>query len=235
VPRKRTILGFAVRALILYGLLVAPWPGVASGFRSVYCWCASAALGSLARNVSVYLEPAERKAAVYDCQLRVINRQTGGGYMLAVHSRTEAYVPLAVLLSLVLATPIPWRRRLRSLAMGLAALLAVMFCRHIVMVLFAASQPSAGLVHAAYPWDKVLTVAMKIAAADIVMSMGITFLVWLVVCFRLRDWESLAEPETKRVARAGPSEEGESGGAEVAAQKKRRRRRNRLERSADSS
>ena len=71
----------------------------------------------------------------------------------------------------------------------------------------------------------VLATGKILAVDDIVMSMAASFLVWLVVCFRPREWElriGSAEQETVSTA----STEGTAGTSAPRGAKRKRRRRN---------
>jgi len=235
VRRRSSILAFLGRLIVLYGLLIAPWPGVESGFLSVYCACASAVFGSMVRGGAVTLYPAESPTVSYDGFLRVTNRRTGGAYILGVHSRTEAYLPLAVFIALAMATSLPWRRRFASLLFGLPVVLMIILGRHIVMVLFECARPSVGLLVPAYPWDVVLTTGMGLAASDVVTSMAASFLVWLVVCLRPRDWESWIGRGKGRTVDSAATEGAAEGRASRGAKQKRSRRYQRMHRAVGSA
>ncbi len=227
--RSRSILGFSARLIVVYGLLLAPWPGINSSIASLYCSCGNAVFGSVAREGVVLFHPIKTPTATIDTHIHVRNLRTDGDYTVGVRGRNEAYLPLAVFVALALATPMPWRRRFGSLLLGLVAVVAVILGRHFVLVLFQCAHPSVGLLAPVYPWNMVLATGKILAADDIVMSMAASFLVWLVVCFRPREWElRIGGVEGKTGSTA--STEGAAANAAPRGAKRKRRRGSRLQR-----
>jgi len=151
--RSRPILQFLLLFLLVYAVLIAPWPGLQRGygvgFRSVM-HCVVAVLGLANR---VYLpavdragpetEIAERTYAwhplVYRIELRpleganlwVLHRNPGTGMVQVKLYRGGdlAYMATAFLIALTLATPLRWRSRFVALLVSLVCFDAYLVAR----------------------------------------------------------------------------------------------------------
>jgi hypothetical protein len=109
---------------------------------------------------------------------------------LNINAVREGYAPTAVLVALVLATPIPWPRRWRALAVGLLAVQAFVMLRVVVAVLYGFSRLRVGdqrLLEVGSLGTAVLRRADQVVAGDLHLTYVAPFLIWLVVVVRLRD------------------------------------------------
>ena len=119
-------MGFLLRFVAIFGLLIVPWPGWNQAYSHYF-----QSLGQMVFNPSgetrrmVVFAPASGKIPGMDTRLTLENAEladsTGKGLVEATEldSRSIGWVPTALTAALVLATPIPWRRRLIALAGGL--------------------------------------------------------------------------------------------------------------------
>lgn len=119
------------RFALVYTFLMAPWPGLAEAYGELYA--ASAALlfetDRPPRDVRIrYFVPAPaspdaiwKRDVVVRMQIRGIGarKRAVGPFQTTRSSRYTGYGPAALVAALVLATPIPWRRRVRALGCGL--------------------------------------------------------------------------------------------------------------------
>ena len=131
------IAGFPVRLALVYGLLMAPWPGWEDHYGKIYAQ-ASAWLFESAdpeRRVRIAHSPPKpgsfaqmwKQDTVVSLKIgsaSVGNRQVPT-FGTARSSRYTGYTPMALTIALVIAMPISWRRRL--VALPWAVLLAVVF------------------------------------------------------------------------------------------------------------
>ena len=115
--------GFALRFVLVFGVLIAPWPG----WNLVYSHYFQA-MGSMAfnpageSNRSVVFQSASGQVPELDTRVTLKNAALAdsSGKGLTLHteldSRSIGWLPTALTIALVLATPIPWPRRLGALA-----------------------------------------------------------------------------------------------------------------------
>ncbi len=186
---RRLIGGFVLRLLPLYVLLVIPWPGLGPIYASCYSAAASLVFGSLIPGGSVRFERMPKPEKGYDTKVHFVNLSTGATISAISSSRDPAYFQTAFLVSLILATPLPWRRRLGSLLAGLALVHLAIFLKVLLTVLHGFSQDRVALLSPDAPWDTILSALTRVAVADIVSLLTIPVLIWILVSFRQADWE----------------------------------------------
>ncbi len=119
-------LGFLLRFVLIFGLLIAPWPGWDLGYSRFF-----QSLGRMAFNLrgetprKVMFQPASGEYPSLDTRIILENTELADRgekkncvRATEIDSRSIGWVPTALTAALVLATPIPWRRRLTALAGG---------------------------------------------------------------------------------------------------------------------
>jgi hypothetical protein len=179
---------FFVRLVVVYALLAAPWPGLARAYATVYSAAATALVGDFGRGEARFRPAADGNAA-HDVEIGLRRQGDERDAAWAPHNaRVLGYLPSAELAALVLASPVPWRRRLRALAMGMAVLHAFLGLRLGIMLAAWFSQDS--------PWQTLdpgdATAAFLARANEaLVVSATPSFLapivVWIPVTFRRED------------------------------------------------
>lgn len=179
---------FLLRVFVIYIVLLLPWSGLSTAYNA---WFRSlgrvAALGG-AWIVRVEPVPAEEKSPL-TTRFHVGNplkRDSQGnimGKVLDLDSWGVGWVPTALVISLILATKLPMRRRLTALAWGLLLInLYIAFCLRV------------------YLWDETAdlfntgSLARSVSGAlsyTLVTQMGAGFavavLIWLAVTIRAQD------------------------------------------------
>lgn len=192
----RTLVRFVCLFGVLYGLLIAPWPGWNSRYSQAFCYSCERLLGAEGADRIVRFERAPEGARL-DTQIVLADpRQLAPDGMvkarvLGLDSRGVGWVPTALFSALVLATPVGWKRRLRSLAAGLLlmqAFIVLSVLAYIWNESLPATGPGASLVG---------TLTKRIAEGlqlTLVTQIGASFAVpailWLLVCFDRRDIEA---------------------------------------------
>lgn len=182
------ILGFVSRFTIIYVLLVAPWPGAVDMYRTVFITAERFVLESiyLPTNVRVEAVPGPRQKA--DTAISVRSDSSRSWTEFAISSRYVGHLPVATLVSLVLATPIGWRRRSRALLWGLIlvnmfislrVLLAVVHGFHQASLIGEASQPTI--------WSAAVAASVRFATVGQAVSYVVPILLWILVTVRRED------------------------------------------------
>jgi len=191
----RPIGGFFARLLLLYILLVIPWPGLKPTYARCYSSVATLVFGSLVPGGAVRFTPMPEPMKGYDVRMDLVNLRTSATQTAMVSSRDPAYFQTAFLVSLILATPLPWRRRLKSLVVGIVAVHAFMFLRVLLTILHGFARGRVGLLSPDPPWDTILSVLARVALADIVSLLMVPVLIWILITFRQADWERWAHAD----------------------------------------
>ncbi len=195
----RSAAWFFLRLLALYALLVAPWPGWAATYARGYRAAGDWLFGNFGGDGVVRFEPPERRKEQVDTQITIGNRRTRGKPQTADHSaRLTGYLPTALLAALVLATPVPWWRRLVALAVGLVLVHALIAVRVYVALLYGFSQPNDVALYAPSPfWAATLKHTFQVVTVWVSFAFVAPLFLWALITLRRRDVE--------RWLRAGPT------------------------------
>lgn len=214
MPPRKIIVGFLWRLVLWYGLLIAPWPGLNAAYGRFF---RSAGNGVFSRETGRRLlrfEPVPASSGhLLDTRILLANREvvdqagnTPAKY-LEMDTRAMGWIPMALLMALMLSTPVPWRRRVRGLFLGL--LLVNAFILFSLAVYIWNNSPDLGLLVLS-PLAKQITAGLE---ETLVTQVGASFvipvLIWMLTIFNLSDfaaWRfpppSLAEGKTG-LTRAG--------------------------------
>ena len=186
----RLVWSFVLRFAFIYGLFIIPWPGWSAAYSGAFDAVGNVVFAhdSGARFVHFETFRQTRGLASIDTRIVLGNRDqadsTGKGpaQMLGFDTRSICLMPTALTVALILATPIPWPRRLLALAGGLV--LIHLFILFTVWVYLWNESTKVDLVSLSLFWKQI---------ADgleytFVTQMGISFtapvLIWIAVTFR---------------------------------------------------
>lgn len=194
---------FSLRLLLVYGLLVIPWPGLKSGYGSLFRTCGNESLQALGfRGIVEFRPPAEYHAA-WDIEMHMKNPSTRQQWFVEYSSRGWGYLPMAAIVALIVATPLAWSRRWISLAAGL-----------VLVHLFIALRIAAVVLYGMYWGGAIQLGEMQAKAAEVVLhgfsnSPVTTFVapvvIWLLVTFRRSDLEAILLRSAAEAARQQPA------------------------------
>jgi hypothetical protein len=193
----RRIAGFVLRFLLVYTALVLPWPGVEAAYRVWFCALGNVAFASVGDG-SVRFVPDPQPGSAYDTLLVMTNRNAPGTIgEMNQSSRTVGYLPTAGLIALVMATPIPWRRRWRALGFGLLMLTGFVLLRMALPIIRDFSNPDPlGVFHPGPVARWILGFAIPaFLQAPASQFVGPIF-IWALVAFRREDWEIVQPSES---------------------------------------
>ena len=206
---KRIIL-FFLAGVASYALLMAPWPGVQRAygrlfqgggnivFARFWFWSEGTVVfhdidslqpGDLPPGVGTIRADAARDTVMVLRKARV--PQVGH---LTTSSRYIGYSPTAMLVALVLATPIPWRRRGIAMLWGMALVHAFIALRLTLTLAangFAADKGYALFSPGAF-WSGVLGRAETLLSDDPSVSFVVPMMIWFVVIGRRWFWNAAA-------------------------------------------
>ena len=123
MPRLRQIILFFVPVIVIYTMLMVPWPGVASRTLAAFHGVANLVYGSMGDNSAVF-GPNQTGPTGADTEVTLRRPVEIEGRSLtlkgnmAFNARMRYLAPLVLVLALTLSTPIPWRRRWKSVVLG---------------------------------------------------------------------------------------------------------------------
>jgi len=190
-------MGFLLRFVVIFGLLIAPWPGWNVAYSHYF-----QALGQMAFNSSgegprkVIFQPASGEHPGLDTRVTLENTallENGdkrGVHAEEIDARSIGWVPTALTTALVLATPIPWPRRLAALAGGLVLI-------HLFIFLTMQSwvwnnSPGVALTTLSSFWQQAADALSYALLSQIGASFSVPVVIWILVTFRRQDQDALA-------------------------------------------
>jgi hypothetical protein len=181
--------------VIVFGLLVAPWPGWPEAYARCLRKSATAVFGSLGSKgiVRFTLNPSDDK--MFDTIIYVANREqldasySGPAETRVFDSRLLAYSPTVLVIALILATGISWRRRCCALVGGLVWIhVFIAFLLGLMIISTVCANPSLGLFEVSPFWQKIVSLLFKffVTRGDACLVTAVP--IWIVVTFRREDW-----------------------------------------------
>ena len=182
--------GFAWRLLLFYLLLaVAPRAGLREIYASAFRAGAGALFGSFGPRGLVRFEPPEATSLTQDTKVTFKNRQTGMVQSIGCSAWLMGYLPFAAFLALMLATPIPWSRRWKTLLWGVFWIHLFVVFRIFLLVVFGfCNPPPVGLFAPSPFWAKIISTTTDVIGVSPVTSFVAPILIWILVAFRREDW-----------------------------------------------
>ena len=196
---RNLVLGFVVRAMIVYGVLVAPWPGLREGYANGFRFAAGMAFGHFGRDGLVSFHPLSGNDSGMDTQIRLGKR--GEPYIGPIkhNTRIADYLPTSCVIALVIATPIPWSRRWKALLWGLVCVHAFIALRMTLNLVRWYCEDRVWSLYDVGPFThKVLIWTWELVIGTPTASFVAPFFIWLIVTFLRSDWEAFFEPSSDR-------------------------------------
>ena len=211
--RNKSLGGFVIRFLIIYGLLMAPWPGLRRAYAAVFRAGGNLVFGSLGPDVRVRFRPPDRSERAADTEIVLTKRE---GQALATRrvptkARHLGYTPTAILVALTLSTPSLWRRKWRGLLWGLLAVYGFVALRVGLLLMHTLSEDPALRVFTLGPLaEKLLERAIPALVRAPASSYVAPILIWVLVSFRTSDWDMLPAAQQKQAHKSGGDTEGQT-------------------------
>ncbi len=180
------MMGFLIRFLVLYVLLMIPWPGVESTYRNLFVGTGDVLYRALGSGYGVRFDETKVVGKGEDTAITVRHQAARVELQLGINSREIGYLATVVIISLCVATPSAWRRRLRALLIGLGIVHVFIAMRPLVLILYSANadlQMLSGAV-AASSGDKAFSAVVQFFGVGQPLSYIVPIIVWIVVAVR---------------------------------------------------
>ena len=192
----KRIMGFFGKVIVIYALLMIPWPGVMAAYRYVFCACGNMVFRTFGSTGRVYfapMTPAPAGKDAKDTTVTLENIKTRGARgTMEMNSRLTGYLPAAFAVALILATPLPRSRRGWSLLWGLLFMGAFTGLEVMLQLLNAFSDKNVLAVFSFGPIAKAtVIILLKVVALSPVTAYIAPVFVWILVTFRRMDWTNL--------------------------------------------
>jgi hypothetical protein len=200
-PESKAVRYFLTWFVPLYALLIVPWPGSRNFYGNYLCSVAKTVLATNGGRQLLRFEqvPEARRNRTLDTRITVANREqldasgSGRAVMLDFDSRGVGWMPTALLIALVVSTPISWPRRAWALLWGLLAIHAfVLFSLQVYI--WNESDTSSGLSLIAFSpfWKFVVNGLEETLITQLGASFAAPTLVWIFSTFRTDDLRAFA-------------------------------------------
>jgi hypothetical protein len=186
----------------LFAAFLMPWPGLDAPYGACVRAVGNAVFGRRVSQLGLSFTAIPREARrPLDTRITLVNlretlpdgRLRSG--LLDLDTRGVGWVPTAFLAALVLATPIPWGRRLRALLCGeclMQGFVALSIAVHILK--YSEVAGGVGVIAIGEPWRSVVDGLDE----TLVVQMGAGFLaaacIWVVSTMRRSDWATALRP-----------------------------------------
>jgi hypothetical protein len=189
-PRS-PLAGFLVRFVIGYALLIVPWPGFGSLYSGYFRTLGQTVLGrDSGRLVRFEAVPAQLHHLL-DTRVLLAKLKPGESgatfqvSYLELDARGIGWVPTALMVALVVATPVSWRRRGWALLWGLLAVHIFILCG----LAAAVWNTSADLQLVNFPpfWKQVLAGLDETLITQLGASFVVPVVIWMLVTLRSQD------------------------------------------------
>ena len=198
-PIRRFLGGF----VLAIAVLLAPWPGREEAYAKALRATGEFLFHNFGAKGLVRFRPNdEPRATRHDTKIFLAHRDqvrrdgSTNAVFVQFHAHQTGYVPTALVVALVLATPIPWRRRLGALLWGLLWVHGfIVFVLGLMILHQFALSAALGL----YQWTglggKVLRAIYEVFVGYGGIYFAMPVLIWIAVAFRRDDWEKLLGPK----------------------------------------
>jgi len=200
LPHRR-IAAFFLKVILFYALLMIPWPGVREGYGFVFRGCGNTffrVFGSAGRVYFAPISPFPAGKDAKDTSATLENIKTRGARgTMDMNSRLMGYLPTTFAVALILATPVPWSRRLWALLWGILLMSCFAGFELALRLLDAFSDKNVLAVFSLGPVGKAsVVILMKVLAMSPVSAYIAPIFVWILVTFRRGDWAKLLASPT---------------------------------------
>lgn len=194
--RQRTLIRrFFLAVCLYYALFVALWGVVGGGYAHVF----RVSVGTVFRHCfsggRVGFQPYDKTSVMWDTQLVLVNKRQGLEGTQPFGTRYIGYASTGMLLSLILATPVPWRRRWQSVALGLVLVHLWIALAVFLMILDGFSSDNLlALYDFSTPLKTALSFVTFVATKSTVVRYSIPTVIWVAVTFQKEDLRMFREP-----------------------------------------
>ncbi len=195
--RNKTLLLFLLKAAIFYALLSAPFSFYDKVYGKLYRQVAGYVFHHIRDNGFVMFreldDPATTHVLIGSYAL-VRPDKTTETLERFVNTRYLGYIPTILLISLVLASPVPWKRMLIALAAGLLLVtLLVLFKQWIALLWHCENNKWLNLTNFTGARQHLFMFLYGIVCASSSTLLYFVVAIWLLVTFRLDDFRTAKE------------------------------------------
>ncbi len=191
--RSKTLMLFLVKALIIYGFLSVPLTFYDATYGSFYRKVAGVFFSKFRETGFVkfkeWKEPSTTHVNLGNYALVRPDGTSRTGFV-DINTRYLGYIPTILLISLVLASPVPWKRKLIALISGLIlVMLLLMFKQWIALLQLSEESPFLQLTNFTGTSKSILTFLNTFICTFSSSVLYFVVAIWLLVTFRVDDFK----------------------------------------------
>jgi len=176
--------------IVIFGLLMVPWPGWNGIYGGYFRALGQAAFSCPDEQRVVLFEPhpMQHGFSSLDTQMTLGNRSStdssgrGRADIVDLDTRSLGWMPTALTMALILATPVPWRQRGWALLWGL--LLIHAFILFSLQVWIWDKSPALSLLNLSPFWQTMMDDLEYTLVTQIGASFSVPILIWILVTIR---------------------------------------------------
>jgi hypothetical protein len=192
--RSKTLLLFLVKVVIIYSLLSAPLSMYDKAYGDFYRKFASSWFGKFRGTGFVKFTEMKDPAMTHTNLGNYAIPLADGSFDTAavdINTRILGYLPMVLLISLVLASPVPWRRKLLALPLGLILVMGLVLLKHWISLLWLCeTTPWLKLTNFTGFSKTLLTFTNTFISSSSFTVAYFAVGIWLLVTFRLEDFKA---------------------------------------------
>lgn len=205
-PRSRTTLRCFLFFLLVYGALMAVWPGVCGVYAAGFRAGAEAIFGTLGSHGTVRFRALPEPEGADDTKMFVKPDRSQEWTWMKFSSRHVGYLSTAVLAGLILATPLPWSRRAWALLAGMVLLHVFVAMRIAILIVCALRVDTSGRLGLSDSfWDRMLRAGVNCISTGQAISYIVPILIWILVSLRREDLDMVLRGRRDHSVEGGAS------------------------------
>jgi hypothetical protein len=202
MSRYKTLLIFFLKAIVIYLLLTAPFPFYDNMYGKFYRSCGKVFFDRFHGTGIARFSPGNENR-ITRLDVGNVTQLDANNQLKTAWVNTETrgfgYLPSVLLVSLVLASPVSWRRKIIALIIGLTLVSLMVMFRLWFQILYLCEQyPWLNLYNFGETQKKIIEYAYQTIVIPINMVLYFVIIVWLLVTFRKEDlkWFSKTKNQT---------------------------------------
>jgi hypothetical protein len=192
--QRRPVTRLFVALLIIYAVLMIPWPGLQGAYGALYRAAANVVFTSFGAHGEANFRALRPPDAGHDTEVTLVNRRTDflTKTTFTLSSRYNGYAPTALLLALILATPIPWARRWRAGLWGLLLVQGFIVARLLVVLLETFTRDNdLALWELGSLGRRTVELLYHAFAGSLVAGFTVPVFIWIAVLLCRGDWRAV--------------------------------------------
>ncbi len=183
----KALAGFLGRFLLFFTVLLLLWTVVGDAYGVMYRQGMTSIYSGFFPGGEVKLERLEDDGSGYDSDVVLTNVRKGFSFGRRVNSRQQGYIPTIYVVSLILATPIPWSRRLKLTMWGLLIVSLYVPLRLLPALITSFAHPDFGIFTLGPTSQAILRVLTNTVHINFAGHFVLPIPIWFLLCFRRAD------------------------------------------------